>query len=70
MDTNKKKQQLGIARGRYTDFLKSKGRRSISQSRKRFSKSSLRKTGTDYYKLVDEDEMVQSTLLNYSTKTS
>lgn len=46
MDTNKKKQQLGIARGRYTDFLKSKGRRSISQSRKRFSKSSLRKTGT------------------------
>ncbi len=42
MAENNLKLRLGIIRPRFNDYLKSKGRKSMSK--KRFSKASLRKT--------------------------
>ena len=59
---------LGIARDRMNNFLLAKGKKLISK--KRFSKSSLRKTCKNFSNADEEEDLVKSTLLNYSTRAS
>ena len=59
---------LGISRDRMNNLLLAKGKKLIAK--KRFSKASLRKTWKTVSKADEEEDLVKSTLLNYSTRAS
>ena len=59
---------LGISRDRMNNLLLAKGKKLIAK--KRFSKASLRKTCKTVSKADEEEDLVKSTLLNYSTRAS
>lgn len=59
---------IGIIRHRFNDFLKAKGKKVVTK--KRFSKTTLRKTCIQFNSPDEDEDLVKSSLLNNSTKAS